>query len=79
VFAGCPDDLVRSRRLRCPDTYLAAPRFTGLVQVFLVRPGVMAFQEETGPQPCAEAVIEEAVIGFPTRYAAAPHGPGRSA
>lgn len=78
AFAGRLDDLVRSGRLHCPDTYLAARQFMGLIQEFLVWPRVMAFEEETNSQPAAEVVIEEAVLSFLARYAPAPHGPERS-
>ncbi len=40
----------------------------GLVQEFLVWPGVMAFTEEVAGQPAAEVVIEEAVRTFLARY-----------
>ncbi|GAA0231019.1 TetR/AcrR family transcriptional regulator [Actinomadura nitritigenes] len=79
AFVGCLDGLVHSGRLSCPDTYLAARQFMGLVQEFLVWPGVMAFEEEVAVQPSAEVVIEEAVLTFLARYAPAPHGPARSA
>ncbi|MBO2463571.1 TetR/AcrR family transcriptional regulator [Actinomadura violacea] len=75
AFVGCLDGLVSSGRLRCPDTYLAARQFMGLVQEFLVWPGVMAFEEEVAVQPSAEVVIEEAVLGFLARYAPASHEP----
>lgn len=71
AFVASLDDLVRSGRLRCPDTYLAARQFMGLVQEFLVWPRVMAFEEETAVQPDADVVIEEAVISFLARYAPA--------
>lgn len=79
AFAGCLDTLVRTGRLRCADTYLAARQFMGLVQEFLVWPRVMAFDEETAVQPSADVVIEEAVLSFLARYAPAPHGPARPA
>jgi TetR/AcrR family transcriptional regulator of autoinduction and epiphytic fitness len=79
AFVGCLDALVRSGRLRCPDTYLAARQFMGLLQEFLVWPRVMAFEEEITVQPTAEVVIEEAVRGFLAWYAPAPDGPARSA
>ncbi|MDL4816572.1 TetR/AcrR family transcriptional regulator [Actinomadura opuntiae] len=79
AFVDCLDGLVRNGRLRCPDTYLAARQFMGLVQEFLVWPGVMAFEEEIAVQPSAEVVIEEAVISFLARYAPEPHGPARPA
>ncbi|WP_435172137.1 TetR/AcrR family transcriptional regulator [Actinacidiphila sp. bgisy145] len=79
AFVGCLDDLVRSGRLQCPDTYLAARQFMGLVQEFLVWPRVMAFEEETTAQPAAEVVIEEAVRVFLARYAPGPNAPGRPA
>ncbi|MFJ9153463.1 TetR/AcrR family transcriptional regulator [Streptomyces sp. NPDC102270] len=69
AFVGSLDDLVRSGRLRCPDTYLAARQFMGLIQEFLVWPRVMAFEEETAVPPDAEVVIEEAVLSFLARYA----------
>jgi AcrR family transcriptional regulator len=72
AFAGCLDGLVRSGRLRCPDTTLAARQFMGLIQEFLVWPAVMAFEEEIADQPPAELVIEEAVLTFLARYAPAP-------
>ncbi|MEU2358987.1 TetR/AcrR family transcriptional regulator [Streptomyces misionensis] len=72
AFAGRLDDLVRHGRLHCPDTYLAARQFMGLVQEFLVWPRVMAFEEETAVQPAAEVVIEEAVLSFLARYASGP-------
>lgn len=79
AFAGCLDGLVRSGRLRCADTYLAARQFMGLVQEFLVWPGVMAFEEEVAVQPPAEVVIEEAVLSFLARYAPASRDPARPA
>ncbi|MFI0898123.1 TetR/AcrR family transcriptional regulator [Streptomyces sp. NPDC020983] len=79
AFAAALDDLVRGGRLRCPDTYLAARQFMGLVQEFLVWPRVMAFEEEIALQPDAEAVVEEAVRTFLARYAPAPDSPPRSA
>lgn len=79
AFVGCIDDLVRGGRLRCPDSYLAARQFMGLVQEFLVWPRVMAFEGETAVQPDADVVIEEAVRTFLARYAPAPDGPARSA
>ncbi|MFR0355186.1 TetR/AcrR family transcriptional regulator [Streptomyces sediminimaris] len=71
AFVASLDALVRSGRLHCPDTYLAARQFMGLVQEFLVWPRVMAFEEETAVQPDAEVVIEEAVLSFLARYAPA--------
>ncbi|GAA1845296.1 TetR/AcrR family transcriptional regulator [Actinomadura bangladeshensis] len=79
AFVGCLDGLVRGGRLRCPDTYLAARQFMGLVQEFLVWPAVMAFEEEVAAQPSAEVVIEEAVLSFLARYGPASHGPARLA
>ncbi|MFI0242086.1 TetR/AcrR family transcriptional regulator [Streptomyces sp. NPDC016845] len=78
AFVVSLDALVDSGRLRCPDTYLAARQFMGLVQEFLVWPRVMAFEEETAVQPAAEVVIEEAVLSFLARYAPASDGPARS-
>lgn len=75
AFVDRLDGLVRGGRLRCPDTYLAARQFMGLVQEFLVWPKVMAFEEETAVQPDADVVIEEAVRTFLARYAPAPHDP----
>ncbi|GHE92363.1 transcriptional regulator [Streptomyces fumanus] len=75
AFAGRLDDLVRRGRLRCPDTYLAARQFMGLIQEFLVWPRVMGFEAETAAQPDASVVIEEAVLGFLARYAPGPGGP----
>jgi TetR/AcrR family transcriptional regulator, regulator of autoinduction and epiphytic fitness len=79
AFVECLESLVRSGRLRCADTSLAARQFMGLVQEFLVWPRVMAFEEETTAQPAAEVVIEEAVRTFLARYAPAPHDPPRPA
>jgi len=69
AFAECLDGLVRAGRLRCPDTRLAARQFMGLVQEFLVWPGVMGFEEEVADRPPADVVIEEAVRTFLARYA----------
>jgi AcrR family transcriptional regulator len=77
AFVGCLDGLVGSGRLRCPDTYLAARQFMGLVQEFLVWPKVMAFEEETAVQPDGEVVVEEAVRTFLARYAPAPDSRSR--
>lgn len=79
AFVGCLDGLVRSGRLRCADTYLAARQFMGLIQEFLVWPAVMAFGEEVAVQPSAQVVIDEAVHTFLARYAPAPHGPAQPA
>jgi AcrR family transcriptional regulator len=79
AFVECLDDLVGSGRLRCPNTYLAARQFMGLVQEFLVWPSVMAFEQEVSVQPDAEVVIEEAVRSFLARYAPAPDKPARPA
>ncbi|MEU8364193.1 TetR/AcrR family transcriptional regulator [Nonomuraea sp. NPDC048882] len=68
AFAACLDDLAGRGLLRCQDTYLAARQFMGLVQEFLVWPGVMAFTEEVAGQPATEVVIEEAVRTFLARY-----------
>jgi TetR/AcrR family transcriptional regulator, regulator of autoinduction and epiphytic fitness len=68
AFAACLDDLAARGLLRCPDPHLAARQFMGLVQEFLVWPGVMAFAEEVAVQPAAEVVIEEAVRTFLARY-----------
>jgi AcrR family transcriptional regulator len=76
AFAACLDTLVRTGRLRCADTHLAARQFMGLVQEFLVWPRVMAFEAETAVQPPAEVVIEEAVLTFLARYAPPPPGLG---
>ena len=77
AFVGCLDELVRRGRLSCPDTRLAARQFMGLVQEFLVWPGVMGFEEEVAAQPPADVVIEEAVRTFLARYAPASHGAER--
>lgn len=79
AFADCLDSLVRSDRLRCPNTHLAARQFMGLVQEFLVWPKVMAFEEEGVDQASSEVVIEEAVLTFLSRYAPAADGPARPA
>jgi AcrR family transcriptional regulator len=79
AFVDCLDDLTRRGLLHCPDTYLAARQFMGLVQEFLVWPRVMGFEEETAVQPAPDVVIEEAVRSFMARYAPAPDGPARPA
>ncbi|WP_330336000.1 TetR/AcrR family transcriptional regulator [Streptomyces sp. NBC_00557] len=79
AFVECLEALVRSGRLRCADTSLAARQFMGLVQEFLVWPRVMAFEEEIAGQPSADVVIEEAVRTFLARYAPVPHDPSRPA
>jgi TetR/AcrR family transcriptional regulator of autoinduction and epiphytic fitness len=76
AFVDRLDALVRSGALRCPDTYLAARQFMGLVQEFLVWPRVMAFNEEVAGQPATDTVINDAVRMFLARYAPAPrHSP----
>ncbi|MGW3955723.1 TetR/AcrR family transcriptional regulator C-terminal domain-containing protein [Streptomyces sp. NPDC004752] len=57
----------------------AARQFLGLAQELLVRPRVMAFEDEVADQSSAEVVIEEAVLTFLARYAPAPEGPARPA
>ncbi len=79
AFTACLDSLVRSDRLRCPDTHLAARQFMGLVQEFLVWPRVMAFEAEYVDQASSEVVIEEAVLTFLSRYAPAADAPARRA
>ena len=71
AFVERLDALVRDGALRCPDTYLAARQFMGLIQEFLVWPRVMAFDEESAAGPTPEVVIEQAVRMFLASYAPA--------
>jgi AcrR family transcriptional regulator len=77
AFVERLDALVHSGALRCPDTYLAARQFMGLIQEFLVWPRVMAFDEEVAAGPTPQTVIEEAVRVFLACYAPAPNDSAR--
>jgi AcrR family transcriptional regulator len=77
AFVERLDALVRDGALRCPDTYLAARQFMGLLQEFLVWPRVMAFDEEVATGPTPQVVIEEAVRVFLASYAPAPNNAAR--
>lgn len=71
AFAERLDTLVRTGRLRCANTRLAARQFVGMVQEFLVWPRVMGLAEEQADLPDPEVVIDEAVRTFLARYAPA--------
>lgn len=73
AFVERLDALVRDGALRCPDTYLAARQFMGLLQEFLVWPRIMAFDEEVATGPAPQVVIEAAVRVFLASYAPGPN------
>jgi len=55
--------------LNCPDTFLAAHQFFGLVQEMTLWPAVMAAPAARDHLPAADRVIDEAILMFLSRYA----------
>lgn len=61
-------DLTARRRLDCDRPELAARQFMGLIQEFVIWPGVMAV-DALADRPGDDVVVDEAVATFLARYA----------
>ena len=65
-------------RLACPEPRIAAHQFLGLIQEFVIWPGVMAISADAEALPGRDRVVDEAVVTFLSRYGVA-DGPAHPA
>jgi len=61
--------LTEAGLLNCPDTFLAAHQFFGLIQEMTLWPAVMGAADVLDHLPSADRVIDEALLMFLGRYA----------
>ncbi|NVN00175.1 TetR/AcrR family transcriptional regulator [Arthrobacter sp. SDTb3-6] len=69
ALAAALDRLSGLGRLQCPDAFVAAHQFFGLVQEMTLWPAVMAAPAARDHLPAEERVIDEAILTFLSRYA----------
>lgn len=71
-FVACLRQLDKAGLIACAQPLVAAHQFFGMIQEMVIWPHVMAIGPAAHELPPAGLVIEEAVLTFLSRYAAAP-------
>lgn len=70
AFAAVLAQLTERRFLTCDRAEFAARQFMGLIQEFVIWPGVMGVQGKAADAPADAVVVDEAVAMFLARYRA---------
>jgi AcrR family transcriptional regulator len=68
AFTAALEKLHGEGRLACPEPRMAAHQFLGLIQEFIIWPGVMAIGSDAEAFPSRDRVVDEAVATFLSRY-----------